>query len=57
MTQSIANTIAACHGVKKESLYKLADFMPSDWIGRKRSSKVNKQSIQDFQKFAQRFAK
>jgi hypothetical protein len=56
-TQHICNTIAASHGVKKDNLYKLSDFMPSNWSGRKKAKQVNSKSIEDFQKYAKRFAK
>jgi hypothetical protein len=57
MTQVISNTIAACHGVKSKNHYKLADFMPSNWFGRKQRRQVDKQSIQDFFAFAQKYRK
>jgi len=57
VAQTVSNTVAACHGVKYKSLYKLSDFMPTSWFGRRKSKQTNVQSIQDFFAFASRYQK
>ena len=57
LAQAVSNTVAACHGVKRKNLYKLADFMPMSWFGRKKNRKAGNQSIKDFMSFASRYQK
>lgn len=58
IASAISNTTAAVHGVKKENLYKLQDFMPIGWAGRKPSNKGKKRgTISDFYKFAKQYRK
>ena len=58
VAKAIANIIAASNGVKGDGLYNTQDFMPTDWVGRKKkTNKIRRQSIAEFQKHAQRYVK
>ena len=55
MLSALTATVAASAGVKNPKVYQIRDFMPQSWVGNRKSSTVNMQSIKKFQAYASRY--